>query len=154
MLRFNTTLAVAVSFAGAVALHAQAPQTTTQTTTKASETKTVSFTGCMAAGTAAQSFILNQAMPVGQSSRTVTGTSGTTTTSTTTYALVPAEKVVLTPHVGHKVEVTGELISGEAKTETTTTSPATGTTIKETTKTPMQQFRVTSVKMLAESCTP
>jgi hypothetical protein len=109
----------------------------------------------MAPGTTAQSFILNQAVPVGQTSRTVTGTSGTTTTSTTTtYTLVPAEKVVLTPHVGHKVEVTGELISGESKTETTTTSPATGTMTKETTKTPMQQFRVTSVKMLAESCTP
>ena len=58
---------------------------------------------------------------------------------------------MLAPHVGHKVEVTGELISGETKTETTTTAP--GATTKETTKAPTQQFRVTAIKMVADACT-
>ncbi len=60
--------------------------------------------------------------------------------------------------VGHKVEVTGVLISGDTKTETKTKIEREGEkdmTVKEKTKTDnaMPQLRVTSIKHLADTCT-
>ena len=95
-------------------------------------------------------------MPVGRTTTTEVGTAGTTTT--TRYILVPGEKVEFQPLVGHKVEVTGVMIpAGQSKTETKTKierEDAPDTTIKETVKSDstMPQFRVISIKNLAENC--
>ena len=83
-----------------------------------------------------------------------------TTTTTTRYALVPGPTVQFQQFVGHKVEVTGMMVpEGESKTTTTTkvdrdNGPDTKT--KETVKREgdMAQFRVMSIKHLADSCAP
>jgi len=86
------------------------------------------------------------------------GTSGATTTTSTTYVLVPAEKVELQTHVNHKVEVTGVMIpAGDSKIETKTKTEREGapdTTTKETVKSDnaMPQFRVISIKNVADTC--
>ena len=148
----------AIALGCAVALHAQETTTTTKTEVKGDEAKTVTYSGCVQSGTEARSFVLAKAVPVSRSTTTEVGTSGSTTTTTTTYALIPGEKVELQPQVGHKVEITGMMIpAGNTKTETTTKverENAPDTKVKETTKSEnaMPQFRVISVKQLAESC--
>src|SRR4029078_10011774 len=103
----------AIALGCAVALHAQGTTTTTTTEVKGNDAKTVTYSGCMQTGTEPRSFVLAKVVPVGKT--TEVGTSGTTTTSTT-YMLVPAEKVELQQHVNHKVEVTGVMIpAGDSK---------------------------------------
>jgi hypothetical protein len=140
-------------------LQAQDTKTTTTTKTSGGEMKSVTYTGCVQTRTETKTFVLNQMAPVSRTTTDVVGTSGTVTT-TTSYQLVPAEKIDIQTHVGHKVEVTGMMIpGGDAKVETTTKverDDAKDSTTKETTSTKnaMPQFRVTSIKNLAESCTP
>jgi hypothetical protein len=147
----------AVALGCAVALHAQDTTTTTRTEVKANDAKTVTYSGCMQTGTEPRSFVLAKVVPVGKTTTEV-GTSGATTTTTTTYMLVPAEKVQLQQHVNHKVEVTGVMIpAGDSKTETKTRTEREGapdTTTRETVKSEnaMPQFRVISIKSVAENC--
>ena len=143
----------------ALGMTLNAQDTTVKSTTKSSggEIKTVSYTGCVGAGTETRAYVLSKVVPVTRTSETV-GTSGTTTVTETSYMLVPGETVQIQEHVGHKVEVTGMLIpAGETKTETKTEIEREGakdTTVKEKSKSnnPMPQFRVTAIKDLAERC--
>jgi hypothetical protein len=160
-MRFVASVTVALSLAFAAAMHAQESTVKSTTKVKGDDVKAVTYTGCLQTGTESRSFILDKVVPMGQTTRTeATGTSGEITkTTTTTYALVPGEKVELQQMVGHKVEVTGVLISGDTKTETKTKVEREGekdVTTKGTTKTEnaVPQLRVTSVKHLADSCTP
>jgi hypothetical protein len=137
--------------------NAQDTKTTTVTKVDGKTPETVSYTGCVQTGTETKSFVLNHVVPMSRST-TTTGTTGTTTTTTTTYALIPDQKVELETHVGHKVEVTGMLIpAGDSKVTTTTKvdrDNAPDSKTKETVKSDnaFPQFRVLSVKNLAESC--
>lgn len=155
MSRLMTSMIVASTFALGIAVHAQDTRTTTTTKTSGDSGKTVTYTGCVQDGTATRSYVLNNVVPV--SSTTAVGTSGRTET-VTTYALVPGEKIEFQTHLNHKVEVTGVLVpAGDSKTETKTKvdrDDAPDTTTREKTKTEnaMPQFRVTSIKNLAESC--
>jgi len=148
----------ALALGCAVALHAQETTTTTKTEVKGNDAKTVTYSGCMQTGTEPRSFVLAKVVPVSRTTTTEVGTAGTTTTTTTNYVLVPGEKVEFQQHVGHKVEVTGVMIpAGESKTETKTKierEDAPDTTIKEKVKTDsaMPQFRVISIKTLADKC--
>jgi hypothetical protein len=143
----------------ALGLTVTAQETTVKSTTKSSggEIKTVSYTGCVGAGTETRTYVLNKVVPVTRTTETV-GTNGTTTVTQTSYMLVPGETVEIQEHVGHKVEVTGTMIpAGDTKTETKTKierEDAKDTTVKEKTKTDnaMSQFRVTAIKDLAERC--
>ena len=148
---------VAVLFAlgcSVALVNAQDTKTTTTTKVDGAAPQTVTYTGCVQTGTETKTFILNKVVPVSRS--TTVGTTGTTTT--TTYMLVPDEKVELQTHVGHKVEVTGMLIpAGDSKITTTTKvdrDDAPDSKTKETVKSDnaYPQFRVESVKNLAESC--
>ena len=149
--------ALALSMALGIAIAAHAQETTTKTTTKTEGDKnqTVTYTGCVQTGPETKTYILDKVVPV---SRTTTVGPTGTTYSTTTYALVPGEKVEIQQFVGHKVEVTGVMIpAGESKTETRTKIEREGapdTNIKEKTKSEraMPQFQVTSIKHLADSC--
>ena len=149
--------AVALSMALGIAIAAHAQETTTRTTTKTEgdKSQTVTYTGCVQTGTETKSYILDKVVPVDRT--TTVGPTGTTY-STTTYALVPGERVEFQQFVGHKVEVTGVMIpAGESKTETRTKIEREGapdTNIKEKTKSDraMPQFQVTSIKHLADSC--
>ena len=150
-----TTCAVAL----ALGLTVSAQDTTVKTTTKSSggDVKTVSYTGCVGAGTETKTYVLNKVVPVTRTTETI-GTSGRTVIETTSYMLVPGETVEIQKVMGHKVEVTGNLIpAGDTKTETTTKierDDAKDSTVKETVKTEnaMAQFRVISIKDLAERC--
>src|SRR5215831_15944412 len=72
----------------------------TETKVKGDDGQTVTYTGCVGAGT-----------------ETTTDASGVSSSSTTTtYALVPSDTVQVTEYVGHKVQVTGLLVpKGEMK---------------------------------------
>jgi hypothetical protein len=143
----------------ALGLTVTAQDTTVKSTTKTSggEIKTLSYTGCVGAGTETRTYMLSKVVPVTRTTEAV-GTTGTTTITETSYMLVPGETVEIQQHVGHKVEVTGTLIpAGDTKTETKTKierEDAKDTTVKETTKTDnaTPQFRVTAIKDLAERC--
>ena len=152
-------LGLTVALACAVGAHAQ--DTKTKVEVNGRNSKPLTYTGCVQSGTETRNFVVAKVVPVGQTTRTEVATSGdtATTTTTTTYALVPGEKIELQQHVGHKVEVTGVMIpAGNSKVESTTKTERKGsrdTTVKETVKTegaPMPQFRVLSIKELAETC--
>jgi hypothetical protein len=147
-----TVLALGCSVAFA---NAQNTKTTIETKVDGKKADTITYTGCVQSGTETKTFILNHVVPMSRST-TVSGTSGTTTT--TTYSLVPDQQVELETHVGHKVEVTGLLIpAGDSKVTTTTKierehAPDSKTveTVKSNNAYP--QFRVLSVKNLADRC--
>ena len=139
MSRGMTSFAIALGCA--VALNAQ---DATKPEVKSNVAKTVSYSGCVQTGTEAHSFVLAKVVPVGLTTTTAVGTAGTTTT--TTYALVPVEKIEFQPHVGHKVEVTGIVIpAGDTKTETTSKT-------ERPDDNAMPQFRVISIKQVADNC--
>jgi len=71
---------------------------------KGDDVKAVTYTGCLQTGTESRSFILDKVVPVGQTTRTEpTGTSGEVRrTTTTTYALIPGERVEFQNMVGHR----------------------------------------------------
>ncbi len=157
-MRFVASITVALTVAFAAAMQAQEVKSTTKVT--GDNVKAVTYTGCLQSGTEARSFILDKVVPVGQSTKTEVGTAGEITkTTVTTYALIPETRVELQPMIGHKVEVTGVLISGDTKTETKTKVEREGekdVTTKDKTKTnnALPQLRVTSVKHLADTCMP
>jgi len=159
MKRCIASVTVALGFAFVAAIHAQDATVKTKTKVSGDDVKTVTYTGCLQTGTETTSYILDKVVPVTTTRTVPTGTSGEITTTSTIYMLIPGEKVEFQQLVGHKVEVTGMLISGDAKTKTTTKverEDAKDITTKEKTKTDnaMPQLRVVSVKHLADSCTP
>ncbi len=155
MRRFIVTVTVALTCASGLAI---AQETKTKTEVKGGSAQTISYTGCVQTGTEAQTYILDHIVPVSRTTITTdeVGTSGVSTV--TRYALVPGEKIELVKHVGHKVEVSGVMIpAGETKTQTKTKidrehAPDTKITEKTKEDNALPQFRVTSVKHLAESC--
>jgi len=152
-----TGITCAFALACGVAMHAQDTKTTTTTKTSGGDVKTASYTGCVITGTETSSYMLSKVVPVTRTTESV-GTSGTTTTTETSYELVPGERVEIQQHVGRKVEVTGVMIpAGDVKTETKTKidrEDAKDTTIKEHSKADNAhpQFRVTAIKDLGERC--
>lgn len=157
-MRFFGALTVAVGCALAIALNAQDSAVQSRTEVKGDSGKMITYSGCVKTGTETQSFVLDKVVPLGQTTDVTTSGNVTTTTTRTSYLLIPGEKVTLQQFVGHKVEVTGMMIpAGESKTETRTKierDNAPDVTIKEKSKsdTDLPQFRVTSVKHLADSC--
>ena len=158
MRRFIASTTVALACACAVAVQAQDTTIKSKTKIDGKDAKVVTYTGCVQTGTETQSYVLQRAVPVSRTTRTEIGTSGPTTSTTTTYMLIPGEKIELQKHVGHKVEVTGVMLpSGDVKSTTKTKidrEDAEDVKIKEKTKIDdaMPHFRVTSVKHLSESC--
>jgi hypothetical protein len=157
-MRFFGALTIAVGCALAIAVSAQDSAVKTRTEVKGDAGKTIMYTGCVHTGTQSQSFVLDQAVPIGQTTDVNTSGNVTTTTTRTSYLLVPGQTVTLQQFVGHKVEVTGVMVpAGETKTETKTKierEHAPDTNVKEKTKSDsdLPEFRVTSVKHLADSC--
>ena len=163
MKRFLGMSAAAAGFALMLGLHAaaqqQQPPTTTsaddqQTKIKAEHAQTTTFTGCLQTGTEAKTYILDKVVAV-KTTTEVVGTAGGAMT-VTKYELVPSEKIELQEHVGHKVEVTGVAIpagEGDAKIKTQTKLPGSEEkTEAKIAKGATPQFRVISIKQLAETC--
>jgi len=126
----------------------------TKTKIKGDDAQTVTYTGCVQTGAQTRTFVLSKVMPVGQTTETTTDASGVSSTTTTTYALIPGDTVQITEYVGHKVEVTGMLVpKGEMSVKTKTKVDG-DTQRKEEVKTEsdLPQFRVISVRNIAERC--
>ena len=155
-MRFATSFAAALVCAS-VAAHAQESTVKTQTKVEGDKAKMISYTGCVAAGTEARTYVLNKVVPVTTTKTTeVAGTGGTVSTTSTSYFLVPGETVTLQQHVGKKVEVSGMLMpAGEMKAKTEIKregAPDSKVTVKSDSDHP--RFQVMSVKDLNEPCTP
>jgi hypothetical protein len=159
MKRFLGMSATAAGFALMLSLHAAAQQqppastSADQTKVKAEGAQTTTFTGCLQTGTEAKTYILDKVVP--SKTAEVVGTTGETS-PVTKYELVPSEQVELQEHVGHKVEVTGALIppgKGDAKIKTESKLPGQEEkTEAKIEKGATPQFRVVSIKQLADSC--
>lgn len=125
-----------------------------QTKIKTEHAKEMTFTGCLQTGTEAKTYILDKVVAV-KTTTEVVGTAGGAMT-VTKYELVPSEKIELQEHVGHKVEVTGVAIpagEGDAKIKTQTKLPGSEEkTEAKIAKGATPQFRVISIKQLAETC--
>ena len=146
-------LVLGVTFAGAAV--AQDSTIKTKTKVEGDEAQTVTYTGCVRTGTQTQSYVLNNVVPVSKSTEVSANAAGMPTeTTSTTYALVPGDTVQITEYVGHKVEVTGMLVpKGEMKTETETkVGDDTTKHEKIETESDAPQFRVISIRNLAERC--
>jgi hypothetical protein len=158
-MRSATSFAAAMVLGFGLTLHAQETSVKSKTKVDRGDAQPVTFTGCIANGTETRTFILEKVVPVSRTTTTEsTGTSGAVTTTATTYALVPGEKVELQTHVGHKVEVTGVVIpAGESKTRSKTKierEDAPDAKIKEKSESDNDRprLRVISVKQLQEPC--
>lgn len=155
MKRFSMTLALAFGCAALMVPHvrAQSHETETKTRTKTDHASVVTYTGCIATGTQARSYVLQNVIPA---ERTTTQHADGTTSTTTTYALVPEATVKLEPQVGHKVEVQGVLVEpGHGDAEVKTKTEVNGKEQKTKTEIergPYPQLRVMSMKPLGESC--
>ena len=79
MQRFITSVTVALSFAFAVAIHAQEATIKSKTKVKGDNVQTVTYSGCLQTGTETQSYILGHVVPVSKTTREVSGTSITIT---------------------------------------------------------------------------
>jgi hypothetical protein len=149
------TCAAALMFG--LTVNAQDSKVTTTTKSKGGDAQTVTYTGCVGAGTETKTYVLNNVVPVTRTTETI-GTAGTSTVTETRYMLVPGDTVTIQEHVGHKVQVTGSLIpGGDSKTQTKTKidrDDGPDSTIKEKTKSDdaAPQFRVTAIRDLAERC--
>jgi len=115
--------------------------------------KVVSYSGCVQT-TPAHTYVLEHIAPV---SRETTINADGSSSTTTTFALVPESSVQLEPQVGHRVEVTGIRVpaghgDADIKSKTEVNGHDTEKTKTEINKTSYTQFRVTSVKATGESC--
>ena len=156
MMRIPAATCVAALMLG-VTISAQDTKVTTTTKTKGGDAQTVSYTGCVGAGTETKTYVLNNVVPVTRTTETI-GTTGASTVTETKYMLVPGETVTIQEHVGRKVEVTGTLIpGGDSKSQTKTKierEDGPDSTVKTKTKSDdaAPQFRVTAIRDLAERC--
>ena len=155
-----TALAVLLG-ASLTTLAAQTPSPAAQTASTSTPTNAVTVEGCIqpsvnavsatpdavAVGTSgsvstATAYILTRAMkPTGTSGSSAAGSAAIAPT----YQLA-AEDSKLTPHVGHKVEITGTLVS-PAPSASSRPSSAAGVA-------PAPTLKVENVKMIADTCTP
>jgi hypothetical protein len=153
MSRLISSLTLAL-VATAFTAHAQETTVKSKTRSEGGQAQTVTYTGCVAAGTEARTYILDKVVPVSRTTTTDLRTGESA--SSTTYALVPGT-VQVQEHVGKKVEVTGTLVpGGDSKTETTTRVERDGDDSKKRerveTKNAMPEFRVTAIRDTGESC--
>ena len=161
-MRYFATLTVALACAFGLAVNAQ-EHSKEKTKIKGGAAQTVSYTGCIATGAQTTTYALNNVVPVAKTVEQHRGTTGTVSTTTTSYVLVPgSDTITFTNLVGHKVEVTGVMIPAgkETKVESKTKIEREGAPDirieehKKTDEAAMPHFRVLSVKELPDPCTP
>lgn len=151
----NAIAAVAIVLGFAFTSSAIGQDVKIKTKIKGDDAQTVTYTGCVAESPQTRTFVLNNVMPVGQTTETTTDASGvSSTTTTTTYALIPSGTARITEYVGHKVQVTGLMVPKGDMSARTETKVGGDTVKKEETKTEsdMPQFRVISIRNLGETC--
>lgn len=101
---------------------------------------TVTMSGCLAKGTDANSFVLNNAMMAGAGKEMAKDKPGAMAAKKS-YHVMASEGVKLAPHVGHQVELTGH-VDAMAK----------GKPMGEGGKDAMPHFTVTAMKHVSPTC--
>jgi hypothetical protein len=155
------TLSAQTPPAGGAGQSPSQPPSASQPTQRSSDSNTVTVQGCLekatpgptgtsgaAAGASSASsakFVLNNAMAASSSSSPTAGTSGSRPIASS-YSL-DGDDSKLTPHVGHKVEISGTVES--ARPSSPSSEPGAASSAAGGPK-----LKVTSVKMIASSCTP
>jgi len=113
---------------------------------------TTGTSGTTSATSSASGFVLN-VTPASASATTGSTAAGATTTGTSgtasSYKLDADEK--LTPHVGHKVEITGSVDKSMSTAPSGSTSTAAGTSASASGSS-APKLKVDSVRMIAASC--
>jgi hypothetical protein len=134
-----------------LAVMAQTPSSS-QPPSSQSSAKTMTLTGCLqraqpapggtstAAGSMQPKFVLANISPSSSSAAGTSGTSGTASEYRLDY-----DEAKLTPHVGHKVEITGTL---QPMSSTAPPPAASGSTSSSNAPT----LKVDNVKMIAATC--
>ena len=120
---------------------AQQPASPSETSTMAANT--VTYTGCVKPGTAADTWVLENAEVAQKAGASAPGTVGTSGTAKMTFNLDPAATVNLKAHANHKVELVGMLSAAKADASASAAAAASA---------PRQQFSVDSVKMVSATC--
>jgi len=125
---------------------AQQPTTPKPASPPASATAAnkVTYTGCVKPGTAAGTWILENA-EVALKAGAAPSTVGTSGTSKIAFNLEPAATINLTPHANHKVELVGIVAPAKASADAAASSAAGASA-------PRQQFSVESMKMVSQTC--
>jgi hypothetical protein len=150
----------AIVCAVTVGLVAQAPPSSPAS----QSAKQVTFSGCIerapseagapASASASPAFILANATPAGSASASGS-TAGTVGTSGGAKAAakyrLDADASKLTPHVGHKVEITGTVEEASSSASPSSATPPSGATASSSSA-PAPKLKVDSVKMVAASC--
>jgi hypothetical protein len=129
-----------IAFVSAAAA-AQAPAQDAQ------KAKTVSVTGCLAAGADAKSFTLNDAMPAAAAKEQ--SKEAPKSSEMKTYRVTADESLKLTSHVGHKVTLTGAVDEAAAGA----TPGAAGTAGTAGGGKPAASLTATALKMVSPTCT-
>ena len=151
--RVGTFGAVACAVAiGVAAQTANPPQTPSPSSSQTKSMDKVTVTGCVqradtaaptgtsgstAAASSASKFILANAKSESSGSSATAGTSGSASSATASSYKLDADDAKLTPHVGHKVEISGTVEPASSAASSSMSSPT---------------LKVDSVKMIASTC--
>jgi hypothetical protein len=142
----------AVVWATTAALLAQTPPPTPQSSSQRDAAKAITVSGCIARAPQAATGTSGAAGAAGMATKFVltnaaisaagtTGTAGTPASSVASEYKLDADDAKLTPHVGHKVEITGTVDAARTMTQPPAASAANAPTLK-----------VDNVKMVASTC--
>ena len=144
--------AVAIGVAAQTANPPQTPPPSSSQTKSMDNKDKVTVTGCVqradtaaptgtsgstAAASSASKFILANAKSESSGSSATAGTSGSASSATATSYKLDADDAKLTPHVGHKVEISGTVEPASSAASSSMSSPT---------------LKVDSVKMIASTC--
>jgi len=151
--RVGTFGAVACALAiGVAAQTANPSQTPSSSSSQTKMDNKVTVTGCVqradtaaptgtsgstAAASSSSKFILENAKSGSSSSSSTAGTTGSASSATASSYKLDADDAKLTPHVGHKVEISGTIESASSAASSSMSSPT---------------LKVDSVKMIASTC--
>ena len=151
---------LAATFAVGLSAQTTPPQTTPPSQPPMQESKdsakTVTVTGCLKAGDAADSFTLSDLKWSKDKAAGAVGTSGSgappaAIASATTLKVIPSGSTKLSEHVGHTVEVTGTIAD---KMDRPTTPPSDPAAARPSASAAGPSLEVRTVKMVSATCTP
>jgi hypothetical protein len=166
MKRVLTGSFLAAAFAVGLSAQTTPPQTTPPTTPPSSpsspaqsmqdrDSKNITVTGCLKAGTGADSFTLSDLKWGGSKGSGAVGTSGAAPpaalASASTLNIKPSSSTKLAEHVGHQVEISGAVAESKApSTPSTPADPAARPSASASASGPTIEAR--SVRMVSEKC--
>ena len=165
MKRAITATLFATAFAAGLSAQAPAPaqppysppsQPPMQASKDAKDAKSVTVTGCLKAGEAADTFILSD-LKWSDKDKAV-GTAGSAVpaevASATTLKVIPSASTKLTPHVGHTIEVTGTVSDKDKKIDSAPAAAPADPASPRPSASSGPSFEVKSLKMVSATCTP